>query len=399
MRLVFVIPYFYPAWQYGGQPRSCYELARILVRRGHRVKVLTTDSAGASRIPAEYPPGHAVDVDGIEVFYYRNLSNDLAFKHRLFLPARFLDGLQLQLEDCDVVHIHEWRSTLSVPAYLAARRRKLPYVLSPHGGMAHLGKAFAKTVFDGLFGKAILKNVSMLAAVSPREEQEALALGVDATHISLLPNTVFPEDYATLPPRGGFRSRWSIASKKMILFIGRLHWIKGADLLIQAFARMQQDSSDAHLVIAGPDDGQERDLREAVASLGITSRVTFTGYMNHQQKLEALADSDVLVIPSRHEVFAIAALEGLMCGVPVLLSSSCGLFPMPGPEQNVYQFPAGDVPALATALVRMMSTDSGNSASASGRVFVSRKFSPEAIAEKAESIYAAAIGHNRQANS
>ena len=90
MRLVFVIPYFYPAWQYGGQPRSCYELARILVQRGHRVNVLTTDSAGASRLkrpPAQ--PGRGVMIDGIEVFYYRNLSNHLAYRHRFFWPVEF----------------------------------------------------------------------------------------------------------------------------------------------------------------------------------------------------------------------------------------------------------------------------------------------------------------------
>ena len=392
MRLVFVIPYFYPAWQYGGQPRSCYELARILVRRGHHVKVLTTDSSGDTRLPARARPEN---VDGIEVFYYRNISNSLAFRQRIFLPAGFVGDLHRQLENCDLLHIHELRSTLTVPAYRAALRRKLPYVLSPHGGLPHLGKMFAKTAFDRFFGKAILRNASILAAVSPREEEEARAFGIDGSRIRLLPNTVFPEDYATLPPRGSFRSRWSIESKNLILFVGRLHWIKGADLLVQAFAQLQKEDSDCHLAIAGPDDGQEQELRAAVAAAGIGRHVTFTGFLNHQQKLEALVDSSVLVIPSRHEVFAIAALEGLMCDVPVLLSSSCGLAPMPGPEQGVHMFPSGDVGALALAFSTIGAV---KDRPRSGRNFVSREFSPAAIGEKAEALYAAAIGENGRRN-
>ena len=400
MRLVFVIPYFYPALQYGGQPKSCYELARVLVRRGHHVKVLTTDSAGASRLSgAQQMSARSVDVDGIEVIYYRNISNTLAFRYRLFWPTEFFRDLDRQLENCDVLHIHEWRSTLTAPAYRAARRRHLPYVLSPHGGMAHLGKAMAKTIFDALIGKKILQHTSMLAVVSPREEKEAAAWGVAADRMRLLPNTVFPEDYANLPPRGAFRSGWSITSKKMILFIGRLHWIKGADLLVQAFVRLQEDSSDVHLVIAGPDDGQEKILRQMVTANGVGSRVTFTGYLDHQQKLEALVDCDVLVIPSRHEVFAITALEGLMCGAPVLLSSSCGLSPMPGAAEAVYPFASGDVAELASGLRRFIATDTRTEASGAGRAFVALEFSPAAIGERAESMYEAAIERNRRTNS
>lgn len=400
MRLVFVIPYFYPALQYGGQPKSCYELARLLVRRGHHVKVLTTDSAGAARLSViQQPPGRPVDVEGIEVFYYRNISNALAFRHRLFWPVEFFRDLDGHLEDCDVLHIHEWRSTLTVPAYRAARRRRLPCVLSPHGGMAHLGKAMAKTIFDALIGKKILQHISMLAVVSPREEKEAAAWGVEADRIRLLPNTVFPEDYANLPPRGAFRSKWSITSKKMVLFIGRLHWIKGADLLVQAFIRLQQDSPDVHLVIAGPDDGQEKVLREMVTASGIGGSVTFAGYVDHQQKLEALVDCDVLVIPSRHEVFAITALEGLMCGAPVLLSSSCGLSPMPGAAEAVYSFVSGDVAELTNGLKRFVISDAKLDAPDYGRMFVAREFAPDAVGKKAESMYLAAIESNRRMNS
>ncbi len=110
MRIAFVIPYFYPALQYGGQPKSCYELARALVRRGHSVIVLTTDSAGKSRLELKSGPLIGRNVEGIDVCYYRNLSNYLAFRHRLFLPIALFRNIQRQLVGCDILHIHELRT-------------------------------------------------------------------------------------------------------------------------------------------------------------------------------------------------------------------------------------------------------------------------------------------------
>src|SRR5437867_4782318 len=115
LNVAFVIPYFFPAMQYGGQPRSAFELARALVKRGHRVKVLTTDSAGDARLPA----GHR-NIEGIDVIYYPNLSNRLAFRHRIFWPAMMFRDMTRELAGSNMLHIHELRSTLSVKAHTAA---------------------------------------------------------------------------------------------------------------------------------------------------------------------------------------------------------------------------------------------------------------------------------------
>ena len=391
MRIAFVIPYFYPALQYGGQPKSCYELARALARRGHAVTVLTTDSAGRSRLELEAGPVTARTVEGIDVSYYRNLSNYLAFRYRLFLPMALFRDIQRRLVGCDILHIHELRSTVTVSAYNAARALRLPYVLSPHGGLIHHGKQVAKRVFDGLYGSAILQHACILAAVSPREKEEARAFSVDTSRIRLLPNTVFPEDYATLPQRGSFRDRWSIGTGPLVLFLGRLHWIKGADLLIQAFTNLLENHSDIHLAIAGPDDGEEPKLRRLVALNKMEHRVTFTGYLDHQEKLQALVDSDILAVPSRSEIFAITALEALMCGIPVILSSVCGLDPMPPEECGVRQFEAGNAAALAQQLKRVVFEDRVRPDMHVTRKFVSQEFSATTIARKAESLYDEAI--------
>ncbi|HYR89058.1 MAG TPA: glycosyltransferase [Terriglobia bacterium] len=389
MRLVFAIPYFHSAWQYGGTPRAAFELARGLVRRGHVVKVLTTDSAGSSRIPSSPHAHGAMNVEGIDVVYYRNLSNYLAFRHRLFLPLALFHDVRRQLSGYDIVHIHELRNTVTVAAYEAVRKVGLPFVLSPHGGLQWLGKHRAKLVFDKLWGRSILRHATRLIAVSPLEEKDARMFDVKPEQISLLPNTVFPDDYANLPESGEFRQKWQIREDKIVLFLGRMHWVKGADLLIKALAQSHASLSNVHLVIAGPDDTQERELRRMLAGTPLQQRTTFTGFLDHKAKLQALVDASVVAIPSRSEVFAIAALEALMCGTPVILSSACGIFPSPGIDSGVWRFENENIADLACRLHTTLNMDSGKSFA--GREFVIREFSPGRVAERAEYIYEEAI--------
>src|SRR5712691_9389400 len=147
MRIGFVIPYFYPAFEYGGTPRVAYEFARSLVRRGHKVTVLTTDSGGKKRIDRRAVATREGSLEGIEVFYYPNLSNYLAYEQRLFLPRQLFQNIHRDLFSLEVVHIHEFRSLLSVAAHSALRQLNIPYVLSPHGGLQRLGKEWLKALF------------------------------------------------------------------------------------------------------------------------------------------------------------------------------------------------------------------------------------------------------------
>jgi glycosyltransferase involved in cell wall biosynthesis len=386
MRIVFVIPYFYDAWAYGGQPRSAYEMARALVARGHTVEVLTTDSAGDYRLPLPHDEDVRT-VDGITIRYYRNLSNTLAFRQRVFLPLFFFWDVARRLAGADVVHIHELRSPLSAAAASASVRQSVPFVLSPHGGLRHLGRAGLKTVFDAVWGKRILRNAAGILAISPAEKQDALAMSIPASKIHDVPNIV--SAISAVPTDGEFRRQHNLPSGKLILFLGRLHFVKGPDLLVEAFVEMCRlnSNSDAHLVLAGPNDGQEAKLRQRLQSLNLSARVTFTGYLDQTQKLQAFVDSSLVVVPSRSEVFAITAVEALMCARPVLVSSACGLHPMPGIEQGVRSFENNSTRDLLTQLENCLESRDFFDSAKRGKTFVEKEFSSDVIAERLERIY------------
>jgi glycosyltransferase involved in cell wall biosynthesis len=390
-----VIPYFYPAWQYGGTPRAAYELARGLVDRSHSVQVLTTDSGGSIRLDTPRILAEP-ELSGISVAYYRNLSNALAHRYRLFWPPKFFKELKSRLSKTDILHIHEFRSTLSVPAFRVAHELNIPYVVSPHGGLKHLGKAALKTVFDAFWGRRMLEHAAGVFAVSEREVREASEFGTPGSRVHYAPNAIDVAPFHQLPSRLGFRSRRGLREGPMVLFLGRLHWVKGADILIQAFQHIKDN--DARLVIAGPDDGQERTLHELVDKAGLGKRVLFTGFLDGREKLEALVDCDVLVVPSRSEVFSLSAVEALMAKRPVLVSSACGLPCELKDNCGVLRFQSEDIRDLTRSLEAILSDSRFRSLAAEAPGFIKREFSANAIAERTESAYSKCIGEFQHAH-
>ena len=392
MRIGFVIPYFYPAFEYGGTPRVAYEFARCLVRRGHEVTVVTTDSGGAKRIDkvsiAMIRDG---GLEGIRIYYYPNLSNHLAYKQRLFLSPRLFQNLSRDLRSLDVVHIHEFRSLLSVAAHSELRRMRIPYVLSPHGGLQRLGKVKLKCLFDRLWGRAILRDAAAVCAVSELEVEDARQFGVEDEKIYLLPNPIDEEYYKILPKPGKFIEKWNLVNKRLVLFLGRLHWIKGIDVLIDSFHIIEQ-IPDIHLVIAGPDDGVEKELRARAVRREIMDKITFTGFLNDFEKLQALVDCEVVVIPSRRESFPGIALEALAATKPVVLSSMCGIVNWIPGRATMTVFENENAEDLARRLKNVLLSRSNSQDLLNARELVLREFSPNALSAKAEALYQSVSG-------
>jgi len=357
IKISVVTPYFYPDWEYGGTPRAAFELARALADRGHEIRVLTTGKRSDTKI-----------VDGIEIRYCRNLSNYLAHRHRLFLPAGLRNQLRQLLSDCDVLHIHEFRSTLTVPAVNAARKAGLPYVISPHGGLQHLGKQTAKRFFDLVWGQSILNHADGILVLSEKEKTDALSFGMEESRIRRLPNAIDTAAYTSLPGRTSHR--------KTILFLGRLNRIKGIDILLEAFKGINR----VQLVLAGPDDGE-------AANIPTSPNILKTGFLDHPAKLQAIVDSDIVVLPSRSEASPVVLYESLLCGRPVVVSSACEL-PMSRPaDYGILQFQSLNPADLREKLLFALSDRHLSNNAAVGREFVLREFSPRVVAEHAERIY------------
>ena len=144
----------------------------------------------------------------------------------------------------------------------------------------------------------------------------------------MVPNGLDTEEFADLPAKGTFRAQHpEIGDRPIILFLGRLNFKKGLDLLAPAFGQVLAAGHDAHLVIAGPDDDMADKTRGWLSAAGALERTTFTGTITGDEKLSALADAAMFVLPSYSENFGIAVAEAMACGLPVVISDAVNIWP------------------------------------------------------------------------
>src|SRR6185436_20783168 len=142
------------------------------------------------------------------------------------------------------------------------------------------------------------------------------------------PPGVHVERYCDSSVDGSFRAAWpETRGRRIVLFLGRLNFKKGLDLLVRAFGEVARRRPDVHLVLAGPDDdGYGATVRRWLGAEGVLDRVTFTGMLLGRAKLAAFRDADVFVLPSYTENFGMAVVEAMACGRPVVISDHVNIW-------------------------------------------------------------------------
>lgn len=318
MKILQVIPAFYPAHGYGGGPNVAYEISKRLVKRGHEIVVYTTDADDRN---SRFENGIRY-VDGIETHYFRNVSNFLAFEHKIFLSPSMVPIMRRDLKSFDIVHLHDTRTFQSIIIYYFAKKYGIPYVLQPHGTLTSQTntKQGFKKAFDRFFGIRILQNADKTILLNKAEAEKCREMGVKRDQNEIIPNGIDISKYEKLPEKGIFREKYAIDDDNIVLYLGRIHESKGIDLLVRAFAELSNKLNNVILVIVGPDDGHLSVLKELINSLNINEKVLFTGTVSEEDKLAAYVDADVFVTPSFYG-FPLTFLEAMACSVPIITTN------------------------------------------------------------------------------
>ena len=217
-----------------------------------------------------------------------------------------------------IVHSHGlWRMS-AVYAARAVRGGRARLVVSPHGtlspwAMRH-GRRRAKRLFWAAFQRRALTRAACFRATSDQECDDIRRLGFRQP-VAVIPNGV---DLPPMHPAARARHR-------TLLFLGRLHPVKGVDLLIEAWAAVQDAFPRWRLVIAGDDadyqgtSGYMAELRRLAAARG-AARVSFAGELTGAAKWDAYRGAALYVLPSRSENFGVTVAEALAAGTPVIAS-------------------------------------------------------------------------------
>ncbi len=221
--------------------------------------------------------------------------------------------------DIGIVHNHGmWQMNSLYPAW-AARRGKAKYVVSPRGAFSQWAMksgSLAKLVFWPMLQRPALARVTCFHATSESEYHDIRRLRFRQP-VAIVPNGVdIPEISKKADPA---------ATEKTLLFLGRLHQVKGLDLLLKAWAQLETAFPEWRLVIVGSDSGYHgstgylESLKAMVRELGLT-RVSFAGALYGEEKWDAYRRASLFVLPTHSENFAMTVAESLSVGTPTVVS-------------------------------------------------------------------------------
>ena len=230
------------------------------------------------------------------------------------------------VSEADIIHLMSHWTLINAVICLFAKFQKKPYTFCAAGTLHNFGRyTLIKRIYNFIVGKWIIKNASRCIAITELEGKDFSEFGVAEKMINIIPNGVDGDEFfPNYDASNIFRKRFSLKDISYILYMGRLHIIKGPDLLLKAYLKLLGDFPELHLVFAGPDAGFGNQLIEDVQKYSIENKVHFLGYIRGDDKVGAYTGAKLLAVPSRREAMSIVALEAGACGTPVILTTVCG---------------------------------------------------------------------------
>lgn len=246
-----------------------------------------------------------------------------------------------------------------------------------------------KKLYLSLISKRDLEKALVVHFTTEAEKLDYLNAGLSFNKEVIIPNGIDIEDLNTKTKKNHFRKKFGISSKKkMVLFMGRLNWIKGFGILIPAFAEIIKKEPDAVLIIVGGDEnGYGETVKKMVKENGLLSNVIFTGMLEGEDKAAAYSESDVFVLPSYSENFGMALAEAMLFGLPVITTKYVGIAP------DILKSKAGiiidkDVEELAGAILNLLENAALRAKMGkNGKELVKKEFSASVVADKFLKLY------------
>lgn len=373
MRVLHVVPAFFPATYWGGPIYSLYGLCNALaLQSGLEVRVLTSDAAGPKRsqkvdvprYPAEYSPGYKV--------YFCRRTAGASFAPRIFAE---MPGL---IRWADVVHVTAVYSSPTIPALLLCRALGKPVVWSPRGALQRWQastRPWLKASWDAVCRSLIVPARTVIHATS-EAEAKAARRRMPRSRIEIVPNGV------DLPELSESR-QWIPGGELRLLYLGRLHPIKGIENLLRGLASLDDMSVSLRICGTGESSYVEA-LRALVQSLGLQGRVTFVGEITADEKGAAFQSADICVVPSFSENFGMVVAESLAHAVPVIAARGT---PWAGLEERMCGAWIDNSSASLGGTITAMRREDLQAMGLRGRAWMRESFGWLRAAERMASVY------------
>ena len=322
LRIGFFV-YEYPPAIVGGLGTYAENITQQYIDMGHDVSVFTLN--GGNLKTREILKGVEVHrpliADASNVFPFfvvddlKKWGTNIKFFNDIFIynilsATKFINGLiKKEKYNFDVVCVHDWLS--STAGLVIKNETKIPVIFHVHSTEWGRSQGPGSEVVSH-FEYAMAQNSDRIITVSYAMQQDLIRHGWSPSKISMVWNGVdperydmakySPEDIATLREKYGVPKDWN-----MLLFVGRLSWVKGARNLLLAMPSVLKEYPNTKLVILGKGE-EQKDIVESAERLNIKDNIAYRfDFIPESERIMHYAASDVCIFPSSYEPFGIVS--------------------------------------------------------------------------------------------
>jgi glycosyltransferase involved in cell wall biosynthesis len=313
----------------GGIFRHILDLANGQVDRGHHVGIIADSLTGGERAKAalaEIAPRLTLGVHRIAI-------RREPFPTDVLVWARFTRLIH-RLKP-DVLHGHGAKAGAFIR--LKSRSKHTIRVYTPHGGSLHYPLSTFKGALYGRLERTLMNNTDLFLFESTfaRDTYQRM-IGTPKGLVRCVFNGVTADEFDPVV---------KASDATDVVYVGEFRHIKGADLLIDAVARLRADGKPVTLTLAG--DGEETEnLKAQIQKLGLTDAVRFIG---HVKARYGFSKGSVLVVPSRGDSMPYVVIEAAAAGIPMVAANVGGIPEIFGSHADAL-FAPNIVAAMADAI-------------------------------------------------
>ena len=321
MRICLVSSSFYPATFYGGPISATWDLSKKLAENGYEIYVSTTNANGDKKLPVECNNFLEKENNVFVKYYNEQIINKFS--------VSFLFGIWSDIKKSDIVYVQYLFHYSVFFSLLFSVIQKKKLIVCPRGSFSFFTLnnkyPFIKLLWLNFFIKPMVKKIIWQAS-SYLEERDVLNKFPNA-NVKIINDGIDYESFqnSIIVSRNELLRKFTGINfndiSNIFLSMGRLHKIKGFDVLIDAFSLFLEKDKYAKLIIAGGDDGVGKQLRNQILKLNLGSSVFLIGAVNFEDKRLLLNNCDYFTLASEFESFGIVIAEALSCGKPVVVSN------------------------------------------------------------------------------
>jgi len=372
---VLMFGWEFPPHNSGGLGTACFGLTRALASEGadilfvlpkklgdvssDRMRILfadTSSGAGTGSVEFQEVVSALTPYVNSKSYLFSDLDDEIAqslYSNTLLgevrnyaLRARAI----ARRERFDIIHAHDWLSFLA--GIEAKKVSGKPLILHVHA-----------TEFDRTGGQGVNSNVydiekysmeyadHIIAVSNFTKDQIVRHYGIVPEKISVVHNGIDPDFRSDVAPR---LHKLKEQKNKIVLFVGRITIQKGPEYFVRAAKKVLEYYPKALFIVSGSGD-MERQMMTEAASLGVSDKVIFTGFLRGDDLIALYQAADLFVMPSVSEPFGITPLESIVNGTPVIVSKQSGVSEV---LSHALKVDFWDTDELANKIVSVLENDS-----------------------------------------